>query len=231
DDDTRMALDQPREHAGDPCLHLDERLTPGEAEAARVALHDLPLGLSTESPQRPACPGTDIEFGELPLDADGAAARLRDHRRGLAGALERRGVNRLDLRVRGEPPRDGRGLAAPGVGEVQTRRPTREDGPRRPSERVADEQDQRRRLHRAPFTASSSHGLIAGASQPLPGASTSNVTRARYGGSLSTISLSLRAARWASTVGGRRSESFNAVFGRSTLPPSVGRGSPAAPVI
>ena len=151
DGDTRVALDQPRERAGDPCLHLDERLTPGEAEAARMALHDLPLALAAESPQRPACPGTDIEFGELPLDADGAAARLRDRRRGLAGALERGGVDRLDLRVRREPPRDGRGLAAPVVGEVQTRRAAREDGSRRRGERVADEQDQRRRLHRAPF--------------------------------------------------------------------------------
>src|SRR5207249_5489123 len=61
----------------DPRLHLDERLTPREAEAARMALHDLPLGLAAESPQRSARPGTDIEFGELPLDADGARSEER----------------------------------------------------------------------------------------------------------------------------------------------------------
>jgi hypothetical protein len=43
--------------------------------------------------------------------------------------------------------------------------------------------------------------------------------------------LSFRTARPASHVGGRRSDSLSEVFGRSTLPPSAGDGSPAAAVI
>src|SRR5207245_2734176 len=57
------------------------------------------------------------------------------------------------------------------------------------------------------------------------------VTRAPYGGSASRISLSRRTARPAPHVGGRRSESLSEDFERSTLPPSAGSGSPAAPVI
>ena len=76
-----------------------------------------------------------------------------------------------------------------------------------------------------------SHGAVAGASQPSPGDSASNVTRAPYGGSASSVSFNRFAACAAPTVGGSRNESLAAVSGRSTLPPSVGDGSPAAPVI
>src|SRR5438093_5175927 len=79
---------------------------------------------------------------------------------------------------------------------------------------------------------SSSFGSVAGAFQPLPASPyVFIVTRAPYGGSASTISLSRRTARPASHVGGRRSEILSVVCGRSTLPPSIGSGSPAAPVI
>ena len=79
---------------------------------------------------------------------------------------------------------------------------------------------------------SSSFGSVAGAFQPLPASPyVFIVTRAPYGGSASTISLSRRTARPASHVGGRRSEILSVVCGRSTLPPSAGSGIPAAPVI
>ena len=57
-------------------------------------------------------------------------------------------------------------------------------------------------------------------------------TRAPYGGSASRISRhALRRRAAASRVGGMRSESLSEVLGRSTLPPSAGAGSPAAPMM
>ena len=80
----------------------------------------------------------------LHLQAEG----LGDGRRGLAGALERRRVDRGDLVELGDA-RGGRvGLVASLVGEVQARGPTRQLGAGGGRLAVADEQDRggRRRL-------------------------------------------------------------------------------------
>ena len=76
-----------------------------------------------------------------------------------------------------------------------------------------------------------SHGWVAGASQPGDGVELSKRTLAPYGGSASRISVEPALAATASRVGGMRSESLSEVWGRSTLPPSAGAGSPAAPMM
>src|SRR3569832_936211 len=70
----------------------------------------------------------------------------------------------------------------------------------------------------------SSHGAVTGASHPVPPFSGSNVTRAPYGGSLSKSAFNLLSRPRALRVGGRRSDNFNEVFGRSTLPPCTRSG-------
>src|SRR6185437_5680364 len=82
----------------------------------------------------------------------------------------------------------------------------------------------------AASTDASSHGASAGAFQPLPAFSRSNVTFAPYGGSVSSSFLSASPAFVASSVGGRRSDSFTDVNGRSTLPAESSAGMPPTPV-
>src|SRR5439155_1581716 len=132
-------------------------LATGEAEAAWMALNGPPLGPARDPFQRPAGPGADVELDEPALDAEGETARPGDGGRGLTRALERRGVDRRDLRERGEAPRDGVRLAPPLVREVQPLRSTREDRPRRRGKRVADEEHARRR--RVPAAAALAVGL------------------------------------------------------------------------
>src|SRR3546814_16255109 len=76
----------------------------------------------------------------------------------------------------------------------------------------------------------SSHGDIAGAFQPVEAFSSSRLTCAPLGGSRSSTSLSTSPAALPSSVGGRRSESFTAVCGRSTLPADSSDGMPSIPV-
>src|SRR5678816_4892695 len=76
----------------------------------------------------------------------------------------------------------------------------------------------------------SSHGAVEGAFQPPAGDSTSNVTFAPYGGSLSSTCLIAFAAACPSTPGGKRNDSLSAVNGRSTLPAFCSDGIPSAPV-
>src|SRR5207247_7342189 len=85
EDGARMTLDESRQGGHDPRLHLGERLAPREAEAARMALNDSPLGPARDPLHRPAGPGAAVELAESALDADGEAARPADRGRGLAG--------------------------------------------------------------------------------------------------------------------------------------------------
>src|SRR6185295_9307660 len=78
--------------------------------------------------------------------------------------------------------------------------------------------------------AASSHGAVEGAFHPPAGDSTSNVTFAPYGGSLSNACFTAFAAACPSTPGGRRNDSLSAVKGRSTLPAFCSEGIPSAPV-
>ena len=57
------------------------------------------------------------------------------------------------------------------------------------------------------------------------------LVRARLAIGTRGIGGGYRLARSASRVGGIRSESLSDVWGRSTLPPSAGAGSPAAPMM
>src|SRR5437763_700677 len=100
--------------------------------------------------------------------------------------------------------------------------------------------------HGAPYCACeaacnalSSHGARLGAFQPVaPDASLSwparpsvqNVTLALYGALSSSSVFSAWAAALASTSGGVRKLSLNAVYGRSTLPASFSAGMPSTPV-
>src|SRR5262249_33678933 len=70
-----------------------------------------------------------------------------------------------------------------------------------------------------------------GAFQPPPAFSDVNVTVAPYGGSLVSSCLSASTLLSASAVGGRRSDSFAVVYGRSTLPPRSQFGTPSMPMI
>ena len=78
--------------------------------------------------------------------------------------------------------------------------------------------------------ARSSHGAIAGAFQPPWLDSTSNSTFAPYGGSLSSAFLTARGGGLRVDVGGKRNDSFSAVYGRSTFPAFCSDGMPSAPV-
>src|SRR5216117_1616239 len=98
EDGARMTLDESRQGGHDPRLHLGERLATGEAEAAWMPLNGPPLGPARDPFQRPAGPGADVELDEPALDAEGETARPGDGGRGLTRALERRGVDRRDLR-------------------------------------------------------------------------------------------------------------------------------------
>ena len=71
-------------------------------------------------------------------------------------------------------------------------------------------------------------GSSGGAIQPSAAASRSMVTCAPSSVVMAAMTASVAAC--ASTSGGSRSENFSVVDGRSTLPPSLGLGSPSAPV-
>ena len=92
-----MALDDPGQRRDDARLHLDERLAAREAKPARMALHGLPLGLAGELPELLTCPLADVAVGQVTLDAHREAVRARDRQRGLARALELRGVHGREL--------------------------------------------------------------------------------------------------------------------------------------
>ena len=102
---------QPVDGADDAGLHLEEALAAGEAEAARVALHGLPLGQLHERLQLAAGPLAEVALEQALVDDDLQAAGLGDRRGRLPGPLERRGVDGVDLRQLGDalrrPPRPG----------------------------------------------------------------------------------------------------------------------------
>ena len=75
-----------------------------------------------------------------------------------------------------------------------------------------------------------SHGAIAGAFQPVEAFSRSRVTCAPFGGSRSSASFNSSPQVLPSAVGGRRSDSFTEVCGRSTLPADSSGGMPPTPV-
>ena len=81
----------------------------------------------------------------------------------------------------------------------------------------------------ASATARSSQGSSGGAFQPplLPEV---KVTRAPYGGSVSSVRRMASAAAAAFAVGGRRNDSFTLRRGASTLPALLTFGSPSSPV-
>src|SRR6185503_20311795 len=102
-----VALDEPAYGVRDPRLHLDERLAPGEPEAAGMALHDRPVALTREPTEGSARPCPEVALEEPALDADREAARAGDGRGCLARALQRRRIDGGDPGQRGQTLGDG----------------------------------------------------------------------------------------------------------------------------
>ena len=106
-------------HAG---LHLGEALTVREAERAGGPLHRAPLGQLHQLLEFGAGPIAELALQQSLVDLHLEAARRSDGGSGLAGTLERRGVDRVDRRERGDAFGGALGLLASDVGEVQTGR-------------------------------------------------------------------------------------------------------------
>ena len=108
----RVAGDEVVEGADDAGLHLGERLAVGEAEAARVALDGLPLGQLHQVLELGAGPVAEVALEQAPVDLDLEAPGGGDRLGRLAGALERRGVDRGHV-LQGGDAVGGLGLALP----------------------------------------------------------------------------------------------------------------------
>ena len=129
------------DHAG---LHRGEGLAAGKRGPRRGALHNLPqVGLGQVS---------ELLTGPLPVvgldDAleglDLEAVVVRDRLSGLGGPLDWAGVHRSDRELR-QPAPECLGLAAPLVGEVDTRLAPREQRPGLGGHRVAGQNQTGRR--------------------------------------------------------------------------------------
>ena len=83
----------------------------------------------------------------------------------------------------------------------------------------------------ATSSASASQGARGGEYQPLPISQFFNVTRAEDGTSVVKMGMRAPCTLSASTLGGRRKDSFAVVEGRRTLPAISGTGAPPRPTI
>ena len=119
---------QPVDGADDAGLHRGEALAAGKRERARRTLHGAPLGQLHQLLQLGAGPVAEVALEQALVDLHLHAAGRGDRRGGLAGPLERRGVDGVDrlqlgdafggpLCLLGARPRPGagpgRGRAAP----------------------------------------------------------------------------------------------------------------------
>ena len=116
---------QPCDGVHDAGLHVGEALAAREPEPARVALDRPPLGQLHQRLQLAAGPLAEVALEQPSLGLHLQAARRADRRRRLLGALQRRGVDRVDPLQLGDPLRRRLGLGPALVGEVQPGRPAR----------------------------------------------------------------------------------------------------------
>jgi hypothetical protein len=107
-----------------------------------MALDDLPLGLAGEPPELLAGPFADVTVGQVAVDADGQTAGAGDRRRRLAGALELRGVDGLDLGQPVDPRGDDARLPLAFLGQVQAGRLARKNLAGRRGQAVANQEDE-----------------------------------------------------------------------------------------
>ena len=110
-----------------------------------MPLDDVPLRALSQIIELPSRPPADVELEKAALDAHGHATRAGDGTGGLAGALERRRINRghaLDL---GDPCRRLLGLLHPFLAEVQARPASGQDAASGWGNAVANEQHNGRR--------------------------------------------------------------------------------------
>src|SRR5437867_4045224 len=110
-DGARMTFHDPGERRDDAGLHLGEGLAAGEAKAAGVALHDLPLGLAGEPPKLLAGPLADVTVGQIAIDAHGESVSAKIASPGhhaIHGAVSRNCCAVLSI-----VPQDGAGGCTP----------------------------------------------------------------------------------------------------------------------